>query len=296
MDFRIGDDIQEGGTKKNRGDTFKIIVIVVVALIIGLLVFIVTNALFGKRPEPTPEVTTTTLKVTDEKVVNAYKLVSYGANGKRNELFIKNKEVHSEDFNELQKYYYAMQFSVKDDFTNSLEKDDKGKTIYTIPRNKVKNYMIKFFGPDVSYTEDTSIKLTVPFEIDGSNVLSMKYNQEKDVYDVIFDGKDTYTNNNPVSPFYGEISEAKETSNGVLEIKENIIFTKVSDKGNDTYDIGIYKDHGLSNEVEIINGVTKISLAETPIKVANYSGRCGVITYTFMKNGNSYYYVMSKIE
>lgn len=296
MDFRIGDDIQEGGTKKNRGDTFKIIVIVVVALIIGLLVFIVTNALFGKRPEPTPEVTTTTLKVTDEKVVNAYKLVSYGANGKRNELFIKNKEVHSEDFNELQKYYYAMQFSVKDDFTNSLEKDDKGKTIYTIPRNKVKNYMIKFFGPDVSYTEDTSIKLTVPFEIDGSNVLSMKYNQEKDVYDVIFDGKDTYTNNNPVSPFYGEVSEAKETSNGVLEIKENIIFTKVSDKGNDTYDIGIYKDHGLSNEVEIINGVTKISLAETPIKVANYSGRCGVITYTFMKNGNSYYYVMSKIE
>lgn len=296
MDFRIGDDIQEGGTNKNKGDIFKIIIVVVVALIIGLLVFLVVYAMVGEKKEPIPEVTTTTLKANDNKVVEAYKMVTYGANGKRNELFIKNKEVHSQDFNNLQKYYYAMQYSIKDDFTDTLNKDSSGKKIYSIPRDKVKSYMIKFFGPDASFEEDTELKLTLPFEMDGSNVATMKYNSDKDAYDVVFDGKDTYTNPNPVSPFYGEVSEAKETSNGVLEIKENIIFLKVSNKGNDTYDIGIYKDHDFTNEVEIINGVTKISLAETPIRINEYAGRCGVITYTFMKNGNSYYYVMSKIE
>lgn len=295
MDFRIGDDFQEGGSKKNSGDTFKIIVIVVIAIIAGLLVFLVTNALFGSKPAPVPEVTTTTLKVDDSKVVNAYKMVTYGANGKRNEIFLKNNDVHSEDFNELQKFYYAMQFSSRDDFTDTLEKNTKGKTIYTIPRTKVKNYMTKFFGPDYSFTEDNTIKLTLPFNIDGNNVVTMKYNIDRDGYDTVFEGKDNYTAG-VVQPFYGEVSEAKETSNGVLEIKENIIFTKVSNKGSDTYDIGIYKDYEKNDEVELLNGVTKVSLAETPIKISNYSGRCGIVTYTFMKNGNSYYYVKSEVK
>ncbi len=296
MDFRIGDDIREDGSKNNSGDTFKIIVIVVAAIVIGLIVFFITNAIFGKKEAPVPEVTTTTLKVTDEKVTNAYKMVTYGANGKRNELFIKNKEVHSEDFNRLQKFYYAMQYSVRDDFTDTLEKNEQGKTIYIIPRDKIKTYMSKFFGPDYSFEEDGTVKLTLPFSIDDMNVVTMKYNQDRDGYDTVFEGKDAYVNNNPVSPFYGEVVEAKEASNGVLEIKENIIFTKVSSKGNDTFDIGIYKDHDLTDEVEILNDITKVSLAETPIQISRYSGRCGVVTYTFMKNGNSYYYVTSTIK
>lgn len=295
MDFRISDDLQEGKPKNNGGETFKIIIIVIVALIFGLVVFFVTNALFGKRNVPVDEVITTNLKVTDDKVVNAYKMVTYGANGKRNELFIKNNDVHSEDFNELQKFYYAMQFSSRSDFTDTLDKNDKGKAIYTISRSQVKNYMVKFFGPDYSFQEDNALKLTLPFDIDGNNVVTMKYNADRDGYDTVFDGKDNY-NAGVVQPFYGEVGEAKETSNGVLEIKENIIFTKVSDKGSDTYDIGIYKDYGKNDEVELLNGVTKVSLAEAPIKISNYSGRCGIITYTFMKNGNSYYYVKSEVK
>ena len=295
MDFRISDDLQEGKPKNNGGDTFKIIIIVIVALVFGLVVFFVTNALFGKKNVPVEEVITTNLKVTDDKVVNAYKMVTYGANGKRNELFIKNNDVHSEDFNELQKFYYAMQFSSRSDFTDTLDKNDKGKAIYTISRSQVKNYMVKFFGPDYSFQEDNALKLTLPFDVDGNNVVTMKYNADRDGYDTVFDGKDNYTAG-VVQPFYGEVSEAKETSNGVLEIKENMIFTKVSDKGSDTYDIGIYKDYGKNDEVELLNGVTKVSLAEAPIKISNYSGRCGIVTYTFMKNGNSYYYVKSEVK
>ena len=296
MDFRIGDDFEEnGGKKRLSGDTFKIIVIVVVAIIVGLVVFLITNALFGKKPDPVPEITTTTLKVTDSKVVDAYKMVTYGANGKRNELFIKNKDVHAEDFNELQKVYYAMQFATRSDITDTLEKNDKGKKIFTISRSKVKTYMSKFFGPDFTFQEDNSFKLTLPFSEEDKNSVTMKYNADRDGYDIVFEKKDEFKPG-VVQPFYGEVVEAKETSNGVLEIKENIIFTKVADKGSDTYDIGIYKDHGLTDEVQLINGVTKASLNEAPIRISSYSGRCGVVTYTFMKNGSSYYYVKSEIK
>ena len=51
MDFKIGDDIDENGAVEHKvlSDRTKIIIIIVVAFIAGLSVFLITNALFGKK-------------------------------------------------------------------------------------------------------------------------------------------------------------------------------------------------------------------------------------------------------
>ena len=149
MDFRIGDDFQEGGSKKNSGDTFKIIVIVVIAIIVGLLVFLVTNALFGSKPDPVPEVTTTTLKVDDSKVVNAYKMVTYGANGKRNEIETEKSKIRSQTGREILGNQQARSQAVILDFMMEFEniqrqgeKQPFGLNFFSAPKKKLSEMQI----------------------------------------------------------------------------------------------------------------------------------------------------------
>ena len=87
MDFKIGDDITEGNNKNS--SSLPIIIIIVLAIIIGLIVFFISNAIFGEKKPKEETPVSTQLSITDENVQILYQYLTYGIKGERNNKFIK---------------------------------------------------------------------------------------------------------------------------------------------------------------------------------------------------------------
>ena len=279
MDFKIGDDITEDNKKKN--SALPIIIIVVMAIIIGLIVFFVSNAIFGvKEPkEETPE--STQLSLTDENVKILYQYVTYGIKGERNTKFIKEKNVAIDSFTNEEKFYYALQFAQVEDFETVGRLDEKNRKIYTLSNEKVKEYMQRFFGGSVSYTSDVSIVYPFSFRINGNNVGYLTESQEEDGFDVVFDGlEEDVISNNIVEPYYSELVAAYKEPDGTYRLEEKIIYTEVKEEQG-IYTVYIFKDFEKTQIIETKTNQTKEMLANNPINIENYKDKASTITYHF---------------
>ena len=319
MDFKIGDDIDENGAVEHKvlSDKTKIIIIVVVALLAGLSVFLITNALFGKK-EVTPQkptITKTTLTMSDEDVVESYKMLTYGAGGERDKKYISGIDIDSNSFGNSEKYYFALQYAAKVDFTESDRTDDKGFKIYTLPDSSMDIYMQRYFGPDVSYTKDGEISNTFRFRIDGKDTGIIKYNSNNAEFEMSLSELRTPAEKKLVDDVYYYLDEAYSYSDGRLVLKEKVLFTKVLENQNGTMDIYLYSDFERQNSIGTINGVAKENpevtnnnVDETSItadKYANYpklfniedyKDKCGTITYNLKIGERGYYFVNSEIS
>ena len=321
MDFKIGDDIDENGAveHKSMNEKTKIIIVVVVALVAGLSVFFITNAIFGKKEvkPQTPPVTKTSLTMTDDDVVTNYKMLTYGAGGVRDRKFISGIDIDHNSFGNAEKYYFALQFAAKVDFTESDRSDDKGFKIYTLPESSMDIYMQRFFGPDVTYTKDGEISNTFRFRIDGKDTGIIRYNSTKEEFEVsLSEVREVTKSDSFIDDVYYYLDDAYSYSDGRLILVEKVIYTKVIENKNGTSDVYLYSDYEKQNSIGTINGITKDSVAnivdgetdDTLIsadKYANkpsvfnideYKDKCGTITYNLKLGQYGYYFVNSEVS
>jgi len=297
MDFKIGDEIEEKAkSPKKANNHFPLIIVGIISVAIGVTVFLVSNAIFGgSKKEPTSQ-TETNLKLTDENVKILYDYVTYGVKGTRNNKFIKEPSIKLENFSNYEKFYYALQFAQVEDFADTKEVNSNNEKIYNISSSKIKTYMQRFFGDEVTYS--TSSKITYPFSfrINNNNVGTLEYNISRDGFDTIFSSlEEDIIDKSPIKPYYTELVNANKKSDGSIELTEKIIYTTTKD--NQSYiDISIYKDFEKTMLLESRKNQTLASLQEKPISIKDYQEKSATITYTFKLNSHNYYFYSSTIK
>lgn len=296
MDFKIGDEIEESSQQQEKKSSkLPIIIVIIVSLSIGLLVFFVSNAIFGSGKKTPQTNVNTNVSIDDENVEILYQYVKYGTRGVRNDKFIKEQEVTLKDFNNYEKFYYALQFAQVEDFVNTGKVNDQKQKIYNISSAKIKNYMQLFFGNQVTYATSSVITYPFSFRINGLNVGTLTYAVERDGFDTVFtDFEDNITSTNVVEPYYTKLVAANRKSDGALELMEKIIYTEPVKKDNG-YDVYIYKDYQKTMLLETKYNLTEEQLKQTPIAIEDYLEKAATITYTFQLSPTNYYFYSSKI-
>ena len=278
MDFKIGDDITEDNKKKN--SVVPIIIIVVMAIIIGLIVFFISNAIFGVKEPKEEAPVSTQLRITDENVKILYQYVTYGIKGERNTKFIKEKNVTIDSFTNEEKFYYALQFAQVEDFKVTDKVDEKNRKVYRLYHETVKEYMQRFFGGSVQYSSDISLVYPFSFRINGNNVGYIT-EVEEDGFDVVFDGlEEDIISSNIVEPYYSELVAAYKEADGTYRLEEKIIYTDVKEEEG-IYTVNIFKDYEKTQLIETKENQTKEMLANNPINIENYKDKASTITYHF---------------
>lgn len=303
MDFKIEDEFEEttedgeSVSKKSSNNILPIIIIAVVAIICGLVVFLVSNTLFGKKEIKPDPIKSVELNLQEENVQILYEYVTYGAGEERNEKFIKEKNVNISSFTNQEKFYFALQFAQVEDFEKTDRIDESKHKIYFIPSNIVQEYMERFFGPSITYTTNNVITYPFSFSINDQNVGTLTYNEEEDGFDTVFDGEEEDMGDDDyVQPYYTELVKATKEPDGSYVLTENIIYTSIEDNGDDTSTINIYKDYAHTELIETKPNQTEELLESHPIDIKDYSEKCSTITYTFKLNGNMLYFDNSVIN
>ena len=298
-DFKIGDELEEFGSTPQRKKTskiFPIIVVIIVSLLIGTIVFLGSNAIFGKKKEPVQVETSKKLSLDDDNVEILYQYVTYGTRNKRNDKFISNNIVKKDDFTNEEKFYYALQFAQVEDFVYSGEVTEDNKKIYTISSSKIKTYMKRFFGSNVKYKEDCEItSYPFSFRINGENVGTLVYSKKDKGYNTTFNGlEEDYKSTEVVEPYYTELSEAIENADGTIELKEKIIYTSLVEE-NGAYTLTIYKDYAHNNVIETKQNLTLDQIKADPIDIKDYEKKASTISYKFDLDFTSFYFGGSTI-
>lgn len=303
-DFKFEDSFEEVDTTKkrknksyfNNSKTTMIVIVVIISLIIGIMVFLGSNALFNKGKKKEKEPTTIQLDLKNENVDILYHYVTYGTRNQRYDKFIKNKSVTLKDFTNEEKIYYALQFAQVEDFVFTKKYNDKDQKIYSISKLKMDDYMRRFFGAQVTYTtDDTEITYPFSFRINGQNVGTLKYSKTRKGYETTFDGfQGDIKSTDLVEPYYAKLTKAEQNLDNTIVLTEKIIYTTVEEE-NGLYNITIYRDYDKTKPIEKRSGITKEQLQNNPIKIDNYLANAGTIQYKFDINISTYYFASSKI-
>lgn len=318
-DFTI-DDESSGGYNQDPGEKQKIIkfvIIVVVAAVVGLTVYFITDALINGNKKGGSIVVTkdTEMELNDEMVIYLYDNVTYSVNGIRNDKFFKNGSVTADSFTNQEKFYYALRYAVEADFvdmstTNSGEDVDDSETAvkqdnsntgpvtYSISNERIREYMFNFFGDGVTYDTNTPVYIAVNFAKNGMNAGTLNYDASSDSFLIQFDSVSDGVNNYAINPYLYKLESAmREGKTNNIILKERVVFTSTTQYKDenealiDMYDCGIYKDYGKSTLLEQKTGVTKTQLMMLGIE--NYQNSSSIVTYTFFKDDNDQYHFLS---
>lgn len=297
MDFKIGDEIEDvSNNPKKKNSKLPIIIVVIISLVCGLSVFLISNAFFGKKEPKQPPVVDTQLSLNDDNVQILYAYVTYGTRNKRNDKFLKEQNVTINSFSNQEKFYYALQFAEPEDFTNTGKVDKDNHKIYNISSAKIKNYMQRFFGGQVSYSNNSVITYPFSFQINGQNVGTLTYSIDRDGFDTIFNGlEEDITEEKTVEPYYTELVSATKKADGTYELQEKVIYTETTIADN-MYKIEIYKDYEHTMLLETRQNITEEQVKEDPVTIEKYKDRAATITYHFKLNGNVLYFDSSEIS
>ena len=238
---------------------------------------------------------TTTLDTKDENVQILYNYVTYGINNIRNDKFIKEQNTSIDSFTNYEKFYYALLFAEVDDFEETGRTDSQGNKIYNISDAKVKNYMERFFGPNIDYSRTSEVTYTFNFSMNGKNIGTMKHNDSLSGFDTVFTKTSVREQQNYIKPFYTKLSSASSKSDGTLEINEKIIYTDTKEE-NGLYTISIYKDYQHTMLIDSKTNITKEKLPTTEISIDEYLSNASTITYKFNSANQTYYFESSTIS
>lgn len=290
MDFKIEDNFDvNGSSSKKSNSTLSIVIVIIVAILCGIIVFFISNSLFGKKAVPTTPPKNTDVSLTDSNVEILYDYVKNNLTGVRSDKFVREKNVTIDSFTNEEKFYYALQFCQVEDFVDSKQLNAENQPIYKISVNTIKKYMQRFFGGKVVFSTDSIITNTFYFKINGKNYATMTYNVADDSYDTVFTELKEPTSGNVVEPFYTKL--VKATRIGVdnsLELQEKVIYT-VMQEVDGLYTIGIYKDFQHTILIEAKQNLTAEQLQANPINIENYLDKAATVKYTFKLNKISYY-------
>lgn len=294
-DFKIGDDFDENGNAKEHKMDKKVVIaiVVVISIVIGLLVFFISNAIFGGHDEEEP-VVDKQVPISDENVKILYKYVSYDVGNYGNDKLLKGTSIQASSLTDEDKLYYALYFIPPEDLTYSGKLTEEKQKIYDLSVSKIKKQLPRFFGKDVSFTPPAELQYKFNFTINDLGVAKLTYSEEEEVYKVVF-SKDE-KEEELIKPYYTELSSATKKANGDLIINEKVIYTTSSKEG-DTYKINIYKDANHTTLIEMIQSVTEEDLKANPISITKYKDKAATVSYTFKVNdlNKNYYFDSSTI-
>ena len=300
MDFKIGDEIEEEGQQTSNlkvKSRLPLIIVIVLAIICGFLVFFLSNSLFGPKKPKEPTITRQKLTLKETNVEILYNYVTYGTKNQRGEKFIKESKVTLDSFTEEEKYYYALQFVDPDDLDFTGKMTDKNLKIYKISENKIRNYMIRFFGNKVNYSKEETIKYPFNFIINGQNLGTITYSNDEKAYTIVFDGYEAdIEEKTGIKPYYAELSEAYKELDGTYTLEEKIIYTDLIKNEDNTYTLSIYKDYDHKLLIERKSNLTEEDIKDYEIKISDYKTKASTITYKFGLNGNTLYFESSSIK
>ncbi len=300
MDFEIEEGLEEDDDfssekKPKKSSKLPIIVVIVVSILVGLLVFLISNLFFGKKTIKVETPKSKPLSLTEENVEILYDYVTYGTRNRRNDKFLKESHVTLQTFTNQEKLYYALQFAQVEDFVSTNKLDENNLKIYKISASKINNYMKRFFGGQATYKMDEVITYAFSFRIGGKNVGVLKPSVNGDGYDVVFTELQEDYPPELVEPFYGELVAAQKNTDGSYELTEKVVFTEVK-KENEIYTVNIYKDYQHTYLIEKKLNQTEETLKQNPIKIANYKDKATTIKYLFKVSGTMLYFDSSTIS
>lgn len=265
------------------------VVLTLVVIIIGIVTYYIVDAVMkeNKKVEE-PVIKDQVLTLDDENVSILYKYVTYQTDEIRKDIFVKNSELTKENFSNKDKFYYALQFAQAEDFEFTGEVDLNKNKIYFISNRDIKKYMEYFFGPNITYDNDIKIIHKFSFIINGMNVGTMTYNDEREGFDTIFDKASVDQDLETALPFYTKLDSAILKADGRIILKEKILYTKVV-SDNNNYKIELYKDPEYRILVDTINDLKQEELKRYRVEM-NDMDNTGFIEYTFALNDEDIYY------
>ncbi len=297
-DFKIGDDIkykskkeinEELSKKRNK----KVIVLIILVILIGITTSIVSYKLLNnnKKEEPIK----TEIDINDQNIKLLYEYVTYGTEGKRNTKFLEEKNVTLKSFSPEEKYYYALQFIDSSDIesTNQYTKDNN--KIYTLSEEVLKQSMVQFFGPKITYSKNIDINYTFPFLIDKKNTARLYYDSYNNGLNIVFtSNKDIQKESNTVKEINTKLKSATQDEEGNITIKEQVLYQKLTQNDDNTYKIETYKDFNKGILIDIEDKLTKEYIDNYKIDFSKYNNTT-IIEYNFKVYNNTYYFDSSKI-
>lgn len=295
-DFKIGDSVEEQtpeviNKKLKSKRNVAIIIVIVISLLIGIITFVVSNAIFNKK-EDVVEVNTP-LSLNDENVQILYQYVTYCPSGARGDIFFKNDSVTLDSFSSQDKFFYALQFADAEDFEFTGEVDQNKNKVYLISNKKIKKYMQQFFGPKVIYSNNIDISHTFSFMINKMNVGEMIYSDDQDGFKTTFTQYEAKRKKEDLtSDVLGELVSAKTDSNGKIIIDEKVVFTTIKKNADAMYDIEVYKDY---NKEILLDRKTVASVDKNYVDLSKFSNTT-TVEYTFALNGSVYYFESSVLK
>jgi len=272
-----------------------IAIIIAVSLALGLIVYFVSDALLKKEEPPVNEdFIGEQISLTDENVQILYQYVTYGTEGTRNQKFVNNRQVDITSFSDREKLYYALQFAQVEDFEFTGERNSNKDKIYVLPMKDVMGYMRLFFGPSVTYNEESQMTYPFTFYINKMNVGRMEYNKARDGYDTTFtSSQDLDKKENPVDPSYGQLLHALRKPDGSIVLQERVVYTELR-TDNGLYAVNVYKDPEKTELLETIGQLQEGDLDSFNVDFSKYS-QTAIVEYTFAFNGQSLYFQSSRI-
>ena len=302
MDFKIGEVEDQSSTSVETKRTqlnkkMSLIIIIAAALICGLLFFFVSNALFGKKTTKEEPRTEVSLDLNDENVKILYSYVTYGTGKRRNDKFIKEKQVTLGTFTDEEKLYYALQFVKAKDLLFTGEYNDDHKKIYNLSDETIRNYMQRFFGESPFYT--ALEKYTYRFKnvsYGGQSVATLTPSTKAaGGYDLVFDGEEVEEKDELMDPFYASLVAAYQEANGAYRLEEKIVYTQLVKNGS-SYNVYIYRDFEKTQLIEAKTNQTEDMILANPVSIKDYLEDASTITYHFGLFNNTLYFESSEIE
>lgn len=177
------------------------------------------------------------------------------------------------------------------------ETDGHKNYFYTLSREKVINYLKKYFGKD-SFIEGTDLvndMVMYPLNIsypEGSKMIITDFDEESNKYEVRFTGgkntKNDWIENR-------RIVSAK-LSNQIITVEEKVIYYTITE-GEKNVVVSIYSDREKTKLLDAISDTEK-NLKKKEIKLDNYLKEATTITHTYQydEESNDYYFTSSKIS
>lgn len=244
------DEFENETSTKNNGmnPVIKWVIICTVALVVGLTVYFVTDALINGGNDNAVVDEDTPMALNNEMVTYLYGNVSYDVRGVRNIIFFKNDKVEADDFSNNDKFFFAFRYITSQDFTaiyeevevgsttttttttettktdsngntstttdSSTSSDEEKDTVMVVKEYSISNEVIAaamedFFGEGVSYNYDTEIPIGVNFTVNGYNAGNLRYDSTSDSFLIKFnENSDLSVETSPIKPYYGQLVSA----------------------------------------------------------------------------------------
>ena len=280
---------EERDARHNRGRTAAVFFVICISFSLGLLFYLIFNYVIngGLSNEKY-----TSIDLSDPDVRTLYSYVSYGTRGIRNDKFISNSTVTMSSFSDSEKFYYALQFARASDFVYTNENNSHGQKIFTIADSTIRSYMVRFFGPNVTYSNNVQLNYVFPFNVNRMNVAKMTYNVKRKGFDVVFNQYLGYEGTNPVDDhYYTRLAEALRMEDGKIILREKVVYVEVGEVEG-LYSLYIYKD---PYHQELIDQKINLTSSQLENSIDWYNLKTAYIEYTFDLNGTVYYFSSSQI-